>query len=86
MFSVGVVFSHYSTAYLLLGTLGFAWVAKACVFRSCRRTPKDPGAAEAAGPAWRYPSGVMVIGLANLAVIVLALGVWNGAATQTSVD
>ncbi len=84
VFSVGVVFSHYSTAYLLLGTFGVAWVAGLCLPVLAAVLRRTPARLKTVQARIGGPKRVMVIGLANLAVIVLALGLWNGAATQTT--
>ncbi len=81
--SVGVVISHYSTAYVLIGTLLAAWLLR-------RATPFLLPAVNIAR-RWRHLPGLIVrpvratsaIGLLNILVLVVASLLWTGAYTRT---
>lgn len=78
--SVGVILSHYSTAYVFLGTLAIGWSMHRVfiVLRAMRRkstTTEPTPKRRLAGPA---------ISLANVALLLLGIGLWNGAATHTA--
>ncbi len=77
--SVGVVLSHYSTAYVYAATLGLAWLgcrawpARTWLRAKIRRT----GQARRPGPA-------PAIALANVLLVLASIGLWNGVATHTA--
>jgi uncharacterized membrane protein len=79
IFSIGVVFSHYSTAYVFLGTLVIAWIAHRVfiVFRSIQDRR------ERTGPKVDRRVMAPAISLANVALLLLGIVLWNGVATHT---
>ena len=82
LFSVGVVLSHYSTAYVFAGTLVLGWVgyrswrlivAIRRRWRSSRSRPEHAGR-----------SRPRLIGLGNVILVLASIVLWNGIATHTS--
>lgn len=81
--SIGVVLSHYSTSYVFLGTLAISWLTykTLAAFRRIKERPERPARtytkkelAKRIAPA---------VSLANVAVVLFAIGLWNGVATHT---
>lgn len=80
IFSVGVVLSHYSTAYVFLGTLMLGWIIYKlfAAFRFMR--------ANGRGAAWPKAKKLVLvpsINLINVLVMLAGIGLWNGLATHT---
>jgi uncharacterized membrane protein len=83
LFSVGIVLSHYSTAYVFAGTLVLGWVGyRSWLFvitlrRRIWRSSK---------PRLEYAgrSRPRLIGLGNVLLALVAIFLWNGVATHTT--
>ena len=83
LFSVGVVLSHYSTAYVFAGTVVLGWIGyrswpfivaiRQRSWRSSRPRPEYAGL-----------SRPRLIGLGNVSLVLAAIVLWNGTATHTS--
>jgi uncharacterized membrane protein len=75
--SVGVVLSHYSTAYVYAATLALAWLGcrawPACKWLRAKIRRTGPTA---------FP--VPAIALANVLLVLVGIGLWNGVATHTA--
>lgn len=79
-FSVGVVFSHYSTAYVFLGTIGLAWVSHRLITALRQRGSPDR---DRPSPARRRPM-IPAVGFLNVSVMLVGIILWNGLATHTA--
>jgi len=82
IFSIGVVLSHYSTTYVLFGTLAIGWISyktwfMLVAFRNARRG--IPMARSEANPRSASPA----ISLFNVVLVLVGIILWNGVATQT---
>jgi uncharacterized membrane protein len=80
IFSLGVVLSHYSTSYVFFGTIAISWVIYKVVDVISRRR----GAGETAGSVADRRAMAPTISLANVALVLLAIVLWNGVATDTA--
>jgi uncharacterized membrane protein len=77
MLSVGVMLSHYSTTYVLIVILVIAWVARSLArLASWIRTYRQPELKRCD----RQPA---VLGLANIALLIMLTAFWIGPATHT---
>lgn len=78
IFSAGVVLSHYSTTYVLIGVLGIGWAAArvTAVIQHIRKRPPPNG-------RWLKQDQAPVLGIANIAVLVAMTMIWTGPATHT---
>jgi uncharacterized membrane protein len=79
IFSVGIVFSHYSTSYVFLGTIGLGYVVHKLVIRLRRRRVDEQ---DRRGSGRRRPL-IPTVGLLNVAVLLVGILLWNGLATHT---
>jgi uncharacterized membrane protein len=80
VFSIGVVFSHYSTSYVFLGTLILGWVFYK-MFAALRFVR-----ANGRGAAWPRARKMVLtpsVSLLNVVILVAGIGLWNGLATHT---
>ena len=82
VFSIGVVLSHYSTAYVFLGTLAIGWTFYKtwfvlAAFRTARRGLQMTRSE--ANPRRVYPA----ISLLNVVLVLGGIILWNGLATHT---
>jgi len=83
IFSIGVVLSHYSTAYVFLGTLAIGWIAHKAWFIFARRRDARHElymTRTEANPRRMLPA----ISLLNVVLIVTGIILWNGIATHTA--
>lgn len=81
LFSVGMVLSHYSTTYVFAVLITLTWLGlRARTGWGRLRARTRPGR-PATGA---QPSRTAVIGVVNVAVILLASVLWNGVLTHTS--
>ena len=81
-FSIGVVLSHYSTAYVFFGTLTIGWICYKAwfffvAFRNARR--ELPRTRSEANPRRRSPA----ISLLNVLLVLIGIILWDGVATHT---
>lgn len=82
LFSVGVVLSHYSTAYVFAGTLVLGWIGYrswsfiVAVRRRSWRPPRPR-------PEYAGRSRPRLTGLGNVVLVLAAIFLWNGMATHT---
>jgi uncharacterized membrane protein len=76
--STGVVLSHYSTTYVLIGLLVIAWVVRGIVSGSEKFLTMRRG--RPTGDRRRRPP---VFGITNIAILILLTALWTGPATQT---
>jgi uncharacterized membrane protein len=76
--SVGVVLSHYSTTYVLIGLLVITWATRR-VTRGGERFFAGQRERPTAGRQRPAP----VFGIANIAVLILLTAIWTGPVTQT---
>jgi uncharacterized membrane protein len=81
IFSLGMVLSHYSTAYVFLGTLMVAWVVyKTLTFlRRHRGITRDRSRVE-------RNRGMInpTVGIVNVVLLLAGIFLWNGVATHTA--
>jgi uncharacterized membrane protein len=84
VFSVGVVFSHYSTAYVFLGTLAVGWAGYG-VWRALNQFRIGRQHANGIGDSDSAPSNISrAISLANVVLVLVSIILWNGVATHTT--
>jgi uncharacterized membrane protein len=76
--SAGVVLSHYSTTYVLIGLLVITWAA-----RGITRGGEKVLAVQRGRPPGDGQRRAPVFGIANIAVLILLTVVWTGPVTQT---
>jgi uncharacterized membrane protein len=76
--SVGVVLSHYSTTYMLIALLVFAWLTRVVASGSERFLAIRRGGS--VGDGQRRP---VVLGIANIAILILLTVLWTGPVTDT---
>jgi hypothetical protein len=80
VFSIGVVFSHYSASYVFLGTLVLGWLFYK-LFAALRFIR-----ANGRGAAWPRARKMVLtpsVSLLNVVILVAGIGLWNGLATHT---
>lgn len=80
VFSVGVVFSHYSTSYVFLGTITLGYFIHKLVGGLRRRRVTEPPPRRP--PGRRHPM-IPAVGLVNVVVLLAGILLWNGLATHT---
>jgi uncharacterized membrane protein len=78
--ALGVELSHYSTMYLLLGTVAVCWLAGS-VIRIGRRLRRK-AMAGADQRAWQGPS--RTVGLGSVLTVAAMVALWGGLATQSA--
>jgi uncharacterized membrane protein len=88
IFSVGVILSHYSTAYVFLGTVGIAWVVyrlMAALSRRSRANGDDGSRANGDDGLLPGRRNAMVpaVSWLNVAALIVGILLWNGLATHT---
>ena len=86
IFSIGVVLSHYSTAYVFFGTLALGWAGYRLwtIFRQIR---EQPATARRRTNLRGIPAAINLtpaISLANVVLVLVAIFLWDGAATHTA--
>jgi uncharacterized membrane protein len=81
-FSVGVVLSHYSTAYVFLGTLVITWT----VYKLLTAIRRDKTSVRANGSARKriIYSITPTVGIVNVLLLLFGIVLWNGLATHTA--
>jgi uncharacterized membrane protein len=81
VFSLGIVLSHYSTAYVFLGTLVVAWL----VYQTLAFFRRGKGTARDDAPADRS-KGITnpTISIVNVLLLFAGIVLWNGVATHTA--
>ena len=77
--SVGIVFSHYSTAYVFLGTIGLAWATHRFITALRRRAASDTQRTRR-----RLRPMIPTVGFLNVSVMLIGIVLWNGLATHTA--
>lgn len=81
IFSIGVVLSHYSTAYVFAGTLAVSWV----VYKILAAIRRDKGTErEMASPRRGRAVINPTVGIVNVLLLLVGIGLWNGLATHTA--
>ena len=83
LFSVGVILSHYSTAYVFAGTLVLGWVG----YRSWRfivAIRRRSWRSSRPRPDYAGRSRPRLIGLGNVVLVLAAIVLWYGMATHTA--
>lgn len=87
IFSIGVVLSHYSTTYVFFATLAAGWAGYKAWTLFRRRRDKESVGKHAANRHSSWTSSINLtpaISLANVALVLLAILLWNGVATHTA--
>lgn len=82
--SVGVVLSHYSTAYILAATLLTAWLLEVVSSGPLRGIRVTLSRVRPSGSSMGRPASGRIIGLVNICILVAASLVWTGVYTHTS--
>ena len=81
IFSLGVVLSHYSTAYVFLGIIVFSWF----VYKVLTFFQPDKSAARESTRAERTRAIINpAISIVNVALLLVGIVLWNGVATHTA--
>lgn len=79
IFSLGVVFSHYSTSYVFLGTIALGYIAHKTITRLRRRRSSE----REKRPTGTWRPVIPTVGLLNVAILLVGILLWNGLATHT---
>jgi uncharacterized membrane protein len=81
IFSTGVVLSHYSTAYVFVGTLAVSWV----VYKLLAAIRRDKGTVREEVSARRGRAIINpTVSIVNVLLLLAGIGLWNGLATHTA--
>lgn len=77
--SAGVVFSHYSTSYVFLGTIALGYIVHKTIIRLRRSRSTQREKRRMMSRASMIPT----VGLLNVAILIVGILLWNGLATHT---
>lgn len=84
-FSVGVVLSHYSTAYVFLGTLVVTWTVYKFLTIIRRDKTRDRKTVRASASVRRVIVGINpTVSIVNVLLLLFGIILWNGIATHTA--